>query len=330
MIRLHLAAPLVLLVALQGCSPSSSARPSVALLIVGSMGKTAGRMYQPRAIAVDPASGGFYVADRSGRILQYDGSGKPLREWFLPEYANGQPVGIALESDGNLLVNDSHYHRILRYSHDGTTLIGQWGTEGKGPGQFTFGRDIVVDRERFIYAGDYGGQNDRIQKFSRDGRFMLEWGGCGEEPGKFQRPQGMAVDPTGAEETILVADCSNHRVQRFTREGKWLSSLGRLGVGPGELRYPISVTVGADGTVYVCEWGNHRIQGFDASGRFRGFWGQAGRAPGELSHPWDVAVGPGGKIYVADCDNNRVQVFRWSLQGLALDAAGAPAESRHP
>jgi len=273
---------------------------------------------------VSVKTGAFHVADKTGRIQGFDAAGKLLCEWSLPDVQYGQPVGIALESDGNLLVNDSHYHRILRYSPDGSKLLASWGSEGTGPGQFTFGRDIVVDSEGFIYAGDYGGGNDRIQKFSRDGRFILEWGGMGTEPGKFQRPQGMAVEKRGGDELLLVADAVNHRIQRFTMEGQWISSFGRLGQEDGALRYPYSVAVGADGTVFVCEYGNHRIQRFDPDGKSLGSWGRAGHGEGELAHPWDVAVGPDDRLYIADCENDRVQVIRWPAEIVAADRGLSP------
>jgi len=280
-------------------------------LVVGSKGLRAGKFVKPRALAVDRITGQFYVVDRSGRIQRFSQEGEPMGEWSLPEYKQGQPVGITIEDDGNILVNDSHYHRLLRYSPDGAKLLAQWGTEGTGPGQFTFGRDVVVDSEGFIYAGDYGGLNDRIQKFSRDGRYLLEWGGMGEEPGQFRRPQGMVVEHRGGDEMILVADTANHRLQRFSRQGQWLSSIGKLGRGAGELRFPYSVAVGRDGAIYVAEWGNNRIQRFGADGESQGLWGRAGHGPGELATPWDIEMGPEDRIYVADYGNHRVQVFQW-------------------
>jgi DNA-binding beta-propeller fold protein YncE len=278
--------------------------------VVGTRGRSLGRFFRPRALAVNPKTGVFYVVDRTGRIQRFGADGAPLGEWFLPEYEYGQPVGIAVDLDGSVLVNDSHYHRLLRYSTDGSKLLARWGHKGDGPGEFMFGRDVVVDSEGFIYAGDYGGAKDRIQKFTREGLFLLEWGSCGEEPGQLRRPQGMAVDPYGERETLLVADCANHRVQRFSLEGQWLSSLGSPGRGSGELRYPYAVAVDSRGTVYVCEWGNHRIQCFDRAGRTLGQWGTPGSSPGELAHPWDVEVDPEGRVYVADCDNHRVQIFQ--------------------
>lgn len=303
--------------ALVACTSSSPEGPALPTLVVGSKGLKAGKFVKPRALAVDRETGRFYVVDRSGRIQHFSQEGKAIGEWFLPEYKLGQPVGITIEDDGNLLVNDSHYNRLLRYSPDGSKILAQWGTEGTGSGQFTFGRDVVVDSEGFIYAGDYGGLNDRIQKFSRDGRYLLEWGGMGEEPGQFRRPQGMVVEHRGGDEMILVADTANHRLQRFSREGHWLTTIGKLGRGAGELRFPYSVAVGRDGAIYVAEWGNNRIQRFGADGASQGFWGRAGHGVGELATPWDVEVGPEDRIYVADYGNHRVQVFQWP-QALSL------------
>jgi DNA-binding beta-propeller fold protein YncE len=295
-----------------GCSraPPSAASAEGFLLAIGSRGTSPGKLYKPRALALDAKTRSLFVVDRSGRIQQFDLEGRHLRQWRLPEYEQGQPVGIAVEKDGSLLVSDSHYHRVLRFSPDGERITHSWGSEGTGPGQFTFGRDVVVDSEGAVYVGDYGGLNDRIQKFSPDGSFLLEWGRPGEAPGEFQRPQGMAVERRGAEESILVADCANHRVQRFTTGGKWLWSFGALGTGPGEMRFPFSVAVDEGGDIYVCEWGNHRIQRFDPEGRSLGTLGRGGHGEGELYNPWDIAVGPDGRLYVADCENHRIQVFR--------------------
>jgi len=308
-----------------GCGGGGGSAPDRPLFMAGTHGTTLGKLHEPRAVAVEPSSGRFYVVDRSGRIQLFDADGKALFEWRLPESAQGQPVGLTLDHDGTLLVNDSHYHRILRYAADGSRILETWGTEGTGPGQFTFGRDVVVDSKSFVYAGDYGGLNDRIQKFTAHGEFVLEWGGVGEGPGQFQRPQGMAVERRGDQETLLVADSGNHRIQRFTLDGRFVDSLGKLGRGSGELRFPYSVAVDADGWMYVCEWGNNRIQRFRGDGEPAGTWGAAGRQAGELATPWDVAVGPEGRLYVADYGNHRVVVFRWPASVVAVRASASEA-----
>ncbi len=277
---------------------------------IGARGQRPGRFIKPRAIAV-AKDGSFYAVDRSGRIQHLADDGSVLNVWTLPEFKYGQPVGMTVEANGNLLVNDSHYSRILRYDPQGREILARWGSNGLGPGQLTFGRDVVVDAQGMVYAGDFGGLNDRILKFTSSGEFIKSWGKMGGAPGQFQRPQGMAIEVREGTEYLLVADCANHRVQRFSLDGRYVSSLGRLGQGPGEFRYPIAVAVDHKGAILVCEWGNHRIQKFSADEEFLGFWGGPGSAPGRLSTPWDIEVGPDGRVYVADYGNHRVQIFDW-------------------
>lgn len=305
-----------------GCGRSPDVPEGGDAVVIGRAGRLAGEFRRPRALAVDSRNATLYVVDRTGRVQRLDRDGAPLHQWTLAEYERGQPVGIEVDRDGSVLVSDTHYSRILRFSEDGKLLLGTYGREGTGPGELICGRDVVVDSLGFIYVGDYDGKHDRIQKLTADGRFVLEWGGYGDEPGRFRRPQGMAVEPRDGKELILVADACNHRLQRFSAEGEWLASIGSAGDGAGELLYPYAVAVGRDGSLFVCEWGNSRIQRFDPDGRSLGTWGRPGRRPGELWHPWDVEVGVDGTLYVADCDNDRVQAVRWPGSPLA---EGGPA-----
>jgi len=61
--------------------------------------------------------------------------------------------------------------------------------------------------------------NNRIQAFTRDGKFLFTFGSEGWEPGFFQYPHGIVVD----EQTrfIFVADQLNNRVQIFNSKGKF-------------------------------------------------------------------------------------------------------------
>ncbi|HLU47162.1 MAG TPA: hypothetical protein VK116_03730, partial [Planctomycetota bacterium] len=246
--------------------------------IVGGPGLEPGRLGRPRALAVD-ASGRVYTVDRTGRVQLFSSEGELLRLWRMPEVDQGQPVGLAIAPDGDLLVSDTHYQRIFRYDteailgaaklevrHDDILVrspgarIG--GFLGEGPGEFTWVRDVVVDSSGAIYAGDSGGAKDRIQKFSPEGKLLLVFGKRGDQPGELDLPGGMAIERRGEEEFLLVADCNNHRVQRFTLEGELVSMWGARGEGLGEFRYPRSVAIAPDGSIWVCEWGNNRLQRF--------------------------------------------------------------------
>lgn len=295
----RLAASVLILMA--GCSPrpGSSGQWEMAW---GRRGISEGRFQKPRAMTID-AHDHIYVVDMSARIQVFDTDGNYLRGWQTPEHALGKPVGLGIGNEGQVLVADTHYHRVLIYSPDGELRQTIGGVAGSEPGQFGLVTDVVQDREGNYYVGEYG-ECDRIQKFSSDGRFLLQWGGHGEKPGELMRPQGMAINDAGE---IFVADACNHRIQVFDGQGKILRVWGGQGSDLGELYYPYGVQLAPDGTVYVAEWGNHRVQKFTADGRSLGYWGVHGRQEGQLNAPWALVRDSRGRIHVLDTGNHRVQ-----------------------
>jgi hypothetical protein len=54
--------------------------------------------------------------------------------------------------------------------------------------------------------------NNRIQRFTADGVFVLEWGRHGHAASQFGHPLGIAVDGSGH---AYVTDTENHRIQVF-------------------------------------------------------------------------------------------------------------------
>jgi DNA-binding beta-propeller fold protein YncE len=273
----------------------------------GKRGLADGRFQKPRAVAID-AEDRVYIVDMTARIQVFDSEGNFLRSWRTPISTNGRPTGISIDRHGRLAVADTHYYRVLFYTPTGELLeeetIG--GTMGQGEGEFEFLTDVVQDSAGNYYVAEYG-QHDRVQKFSPQGEFLLQWGTHGEELGQFRRPQGILVD---SHDRIWVADACNHRIQVFNTQGELLFHWGRQGDAPGELYYPYNLAMDADGNVYVCEYGNHRIQKFTQDGSSLGTWGHSGREAGELFNPWALAFDSRGRLYVLDSNNHRVQRVR--------------------
>ena len=137
-------------------------------------------------------------------------------------------------------------------------------------------------------------------------QFVMAFGKPGNADGKFNRPEGLAVD---AQDRIYVADSCNHRVQIFSSDGKWLRSFGKAGSGRSEFSYPYDVRVDGAGRIYVCEYGGSRIQIFDANCQPLEILGGPGTAPGQFHEPWAIALDSHGNLYVADALNHRVQKF---------------------
>lgn len=273
-------------------------------LIWGKQGLLDGQFQKPRAAAID-ADDRLYIVDMTARIQVFDADGQFLRSWRTPVSENGRPSGLTFARDGRLMVADTHYYQVLFYTPEGELLeedaIG--GESGQEPGQFGFVTDAVEDSQGNFYVAEYG-DNDRVQKFSPAGEFLLQWGGHGDEPGQFRRPQNLAIDER---DRVWVVDACNHRVQIFDGEGELLEMWGESGDAPGQLYYPYDLVLDGQGHVYICEYGNHRVQKFTLDGKSLGVWGTHGRGPGELHNPWALVRDSAGRLHVIDSMNHRVQ-----------------------
>jgi len=307
-VRGRLACLLLAAAGLAGCVDGASP-PGKPDLVWGRQGLRAGRLMKPRAIAID-AQDELYLVDIMGRIQVFDADGRYLRGWRTPASENGKPTGLSFDRQGNLMVADTHYFRILFYTPLGQLLESQTigGKYGFAPGEFTLVTDCEQDSRGNYYVSEYG-EYDRIQKFSPQRQFLFQWGGHGSERGQFARPQDLALDE---QDRLWVADSCNHRIQVFDATGgeaKLLAVWGEQGSEPGQLRYPYDLVL--DGQyVYVAEFGNHRVQKFTRDGRFVAAWGVQGRQPGELFQPWGLVMDSQRRIHILDTYNHRVQRIR--------------------
>jgi DNA-binding beta-propeller fold protein YncE len=286
-----------------GCDEWTASAPE---LVWGVHGTRPGWLHKPRVAAFD-AGDELYIADLTDRIQVFDRDGHYLRGWRTPDFNVDGPSGLTVDRHGRLLVADTHFYRVLVYSRQGALLfqIGD-GVQGTTPGRFGYPTDVVIDQAGNLYVSEYG-ENDRVQVFSPEGKWLRQWGGHGLLPGEFMKPRALAIDEN---DRIYVADSCNHRIQVFDTHGKLLNVWGTRGSEPGQLSYPYDLAIGPDRSLYVCEYGNHRIQKFTLDGAHRGLWGRSGRGPGELFNPWALAVDSQGTVSVIDSNNHRVQRFR--------------------
>ncbi len=149
----------------------------------------------------------------------------------------------------------------------------------------------------------------------------LIFGSQGTEPGQFERPNGIAIDPSGR--FIYVADTGNHRIQKFTTDGQFVAAWDQTSVIDTEIgttekfSEPWDVAIAPDGAIFVADTWNHRIQKLGADGRpiiSWGLFGQYGTAEGAVGQsafygPRSIVVGSNGQVYVSDTGNKRIQVF---------------------
>ncbi len=162
--------------------------------------------------------------DATGRLVVSFGSG--LINW---------PHGLFADRDGNVWVTDAKAgngkgETVLKFAPDGGVLmtLGKPGVAGNGPGELNTPSDVLVAPNGDIFVADGHGDNtnDRIVKYSKDGKFIKAWGKHGSGPGEFNVPHGLAMDSAGR---LFVADRSNNRIQIFDQNGKFLAEWKQFG-----------------------------------------------------------------------------------------------------
>ncbi len=280
-----------------GCNHGSAAELPVVSSTIIRIPVDGKRMPAPRALTVSKDRE-LYVLDDSGRILVYDETNTLIRQWSMPESSVGKPEGIRILQDGRVAIADTHYHRVVFFSPQGE-LLSMFGSEGEKPGEFTYPVDLMQDPSGFLYVAEYGG-SDRIQKFTNDGKFVLEFGGLGTEIGQFQRPSGMVW----LDAKIYVADAINSRVQVFTDQGQPVAVLDWA--DQGGLYYPYDIALSPHGQFFFVEYGACRVTVADPAGKLVAQFGHEGRGHHELWTPWALAVSDDNRLFIADTGNRRI------------------------
>ena len=170
-----------------------------------------------------------------------------------------RPTGVAIAPNGELYVSDGYGNtRVHRFSADGE-LIQSWGEPGTGPGQFHLPHDIWVAADGRVLVADR--ENDRIQIFTPDGKFLDQWTNV-------QCPTGLFIDRDGL---VYVSELWRRVGQRTFRHG--ITETDKPG----------------------------RISVLDPDGRVLARWGGPDRcAPGNFCAPHGICADSIGDIYVAE------------------------------
>jgi DNA-binding beta-propeller fold protein YncE len=227
-----------------------------------------------------------------------------------------KPEGIDVDAEGNIFVADYASGFVKKYDASYKWLI-TFSGYGSKLGQ-TMQSEFMDVHDGKLYVPDVG--NNRVNVFALDGKPLFDFGGPGNEPGKFNNPEAAKFDSSGR---LFVSDLKNDRIQVFDSQGKLLTSFGRSGEGAGEFRAPAGLAFDRDDNLYVTEIANNRIQVFDKAGKFLAMWGRKGSAAGEFFNLHGIIIDRGtGYVYVADTANNRVQVFNPVLS----ETPGKPAK----
>ena len=119
------------------------------------------------------------VADRDcHQILRFDAGGTLVQSLGRRHFPSlgapfNHPTSAAMAADGEIYVADGYGNaNVHRFATDGT-LLKTWGRPGRNPGQFSTPHAIWVDRFDKVLVADR--ENNRVQVFDRDGRFIAAW-----------------------------------------------------------------------------------------------------------------------------------------------------------
>ncbi len=172
-------------------------------------------------------------------VFQFNKQGRILNQFGAGMFA--WPHGIDVDDDGNVWVVDARGneelmrgHQVIKFSPDGEVLLrlGTAGVAGRTRTTLDQPNDVLVTPEGDIFVADGhpGNGNNRIVKYSSDGRYLMEWGETGSNPGEFRTPHALAMDDDGL---LYVGDHSNRRIQVFEQDGTFVRDFYNMGRASG-------------------------------------------------------------------------------------------------
>jgi sugar lactone lactonase YvrE len=230
------------------------------------------------------------------------------------------PTALGTDSASNIYV--CTLSAVVKLARNGSFLA-RWGSQGTGPGQFTYPGPIAFDAAHNIYVVD--SYNDRVEKLDAAGNFIQAWGTNGVAPGQFDYPEGLAVDGTGQ---VYVSDSMNSRIEVFDSSGTFVNSFGSIGTNAGEFFFSGPIAIDSSNNIYVIDvpgrpYDNYRVQKFDANGSFITQWPSHGPGPDPsvgIQVP-AIVTDSSNNVFIVDGSNNKIQEY--SSEGVFVTEWGS-------
>ncbi|MBJ6764404.1 hypothetical protein JGU66_26840 [Myxococcaceae bacterium JPH2] len=245
-----------------------------------------------------------------------------------------RPVGLAVDSAGNVFVADTGNHVIRMIANDAahtvSTIAGTGAAGvGEGPGAraaLRLPESVTLGPDSSLYVADTG--NHRVVRIARDGRWTVSTfvgskeGRSGMADGlgtaaRFQTPMGVAF----AGSDLFIADTLNHRLARVTPDGRVTTVVGARGAGSGDgpasrarLNRPTALAAGS-GAVWLVDTGNRALRrvALDASfttstvaGSYPGGFSDGTGGSARFMPMLGVTVA-GMQVLVSDTGNERIR-----------------------
>ena len=319
---------------------------------------TTAQFNKPAAVTVDTSGNVIVSDDHNCRIrkVSTNGTVSTLAGSGTPGYADGHgtaaqfynPVGVAVDSAGNVLVADAFNNRLRMVTANGdvSTLAG---SGAPGYGEPTVGTGAAVlfnsptrvarDSAGNLYVSDQN--NHSIRKITPAGvvTTLAGSGAPGYADGtgaaaQFGGPRGLAVDSAG---NVYVADMGNNRIRKITPAGVVTTLAGDVagyvdGTGTAaRFAHPTGVARDSAGNLYVTDQYNHCLRKVTPAGVVTTLAasGTAGFADGtgaaaQFYLPNGVAVDSADNVIVADDHNHCIRKVTPAGVVTTLAGSGAP------
>ncbi len=224
---------------------------------------------------------------RSGALRVLEVIGTPGRE--VGQLC--QPLGVAVDVEGNLYVAEAGLGRVQRISPEGEV----WAYTGKGTGRGEWEEAVAVavDARGMLYILER--RACRIQKVGADARYQHTFGMPGGSFSQLHRPSSLALD---SRNNVYVADTGNNRVSVFEPNGRFRAVLRAEAVGG--LAAPRGVAFTRDDELVICDTDNGRLVILDARGEVAQVLDGLGASGRLFAAPIAAAEDPFGGIWVVD------------------------------
>jgi len=263
----------------------------------------------------------IFAIERERRSIVKIEAGEVVAEFKIKGL---DPVSIAVNADGQLLVIDRKKLRIVRLSSSGK-LLSSFGSDGSGAGQFDEPVDIAVSSTGLIFVADLG--NRWVQVFNQQGIFLNVINKTIDPKLKLQQPIGIALDP---QDNLYVLDSGSNNIFVFTPRGEPKASFVKRNISVsrntsdpvalmathskknnntdvlGNISDPVDL-MATDSEILLLE--QSRVKVYSKQGEFLRSWGGAGGGIGQFKHPTAISVKDNSKFAIADSGNDRLQHF---------------------